>query len=104
MSLVSSKPLAERFLSFARPTPLEPEEVDLAQIVVFDLVPPAGDMSSGGRLSLLAVLHSEHDPALPKLPVAPSLDFNDPRTATVWDNNVALWVADAGSDGSWCPF
>ena len=72
---------------------------DLAQIVVFDLVPP-----SGGRLSLLAVLHSEHDPALPKLAVAPPYDFNDPMTATVWDNNVALWVADAGSDGSWCPF
>ena len=78
--------------------------VDRAQIVVFDLVPPDGDMSGGGRLSLLAVLHSEHDPALPKLSVAPPLDFNDPMTATVWDNNVALWVADPGGGATWCPF
>ena len=65
---------------------------------------PDGDMSGGGRLSLLAVLHSEHDPALPKLSVAPPLDFNDPMTATVWDNNVALWVADPGGGATWCPF
>jgi subtilisin family serine protease len=84
--------------------PVDETVNDLAQIVVFHLQPPTWDADNSGRLSFLAVVHSEMDPALATLAAAPPHDFNNVMTATVWDNNVALWLADVDEGNSWCPF
>jgi hypothetical protein len=84
--------------------PVDTAVTDLAQIVVFDLLPPTWDADNGDRVSLLAVVHAEKDPALATLAAAPNLDFSDVMTATVWDNNVALWTAEVDEGNWWCPF
>lgn len=65
---------------------------DLASITIFDLPAMDIDKPSGDRLSLLAIVHSDEDPVVAKLPVSQPNNFFDPLTAVIWDNNISLWA------------